>query len=102
MHHKHSQVHRWRRLLPVLGPLMAVAFTLLLALPVSAATTTTTTTIISPVDFVVSDPCTNQLIPTCVLIAISKVRKVGHRTQLVGGSFQLDEFFAQFVNHLLE
>lgn len=57
MHQKHSQVHRWR-LLPFLGPLMAVAFTLLLALPVSAATTS----ISSPVDIVVVDSCTNQLI----------------------------------------
>ena len=60
MHHKHSQVHRWR-LLSVLGPLMAVAFTLLLALPVSAATTTTIT-VSSPVDALLTNPCTNQLI----------------------------------------
>src|SRR6266568_2200876 len=43
-----------------------------------------------------------MLIPTCVLRGISKVRKVGHRTQLFGLGFQLGEFFAQFVNHLLQ
>jgi hypothetical protein len=42
------------------------------------------------------------IIPTCVLRGISKVRKVGHRTQPFGLRFQLCEPFAHLVNHLLQ
>src|SRR5262249_26273796 len=48
----------------------------------------------------------NRLRPILILISalrgISKVRKVGHRTQLFGLRFQLSEPFAHLVNHLLQ
>ncbi len=43
----------------------------------------------------------SRLIPTCVLRDISKVRKIGHRTQLFGFRFQVCKLFAQLVNYLL-
>ncbi len=43
-----------------------------------------------------------QIIPTCVLRGISKVREVGQRTQPFGLRFQLCEPFAHLVNHLLQ
>src|SRR5574342_849402 len=52
----------------------------------------------------VASPSTSLciLIPTCVLRGISKMRKVGHRTEPFGLRFQLCEPFAHLVNHLLQ